>query len=153
MWWLKLLHVGWFLTFDGRKHHIWQVFKNVPSKICGRQPLKNFKEYDLLKANHTLSDFLKAVFHKFYLVHFWILWLKWLITYNVGSVKMKFNETFINCLRNALGRMLCSFHNGHVLPFESSVYFSRKNISWACYVKFLILVNPNQAGLFEGSFF
>ena len=35
-----------------------QVFKNGPSKICG---------------DHIPSNFLKAVFHKFYLVHSWIL--------------------------------------------------------------------------------
>ena len=34
-----------------------EVFKNGPSKNCGRQPLK----------------ILKAVFHKFYLVQYWIL--------------------------------------------------------------------------------
>ena len=49
---------------------VWdKVFKNGPSKICGKQPLKNLKEYGLLKADHTLSNFLKAVFHKFYLLH------------------------------------------------------------------------------------
>ena len=26
-----------------------QIFKNGPSKTCGRQPLKNLKEYGLLK--------------------------------------------------------------------------------------------------------
>ena len=50
--------------------NIWdEVFKNGPSKICGRQPLKNLKEYGLPKADHTPSYFLKVVFHKFYLVH------------------------------------------------------------------------------------
>ena len=34
--------------------------KNGPGKICGRQPLKNLKAV----------KFLKAVVHKFYLVHF-----------------------------------------------------------------------------------
>ena len=34
-----------------------KVFKNGPSKTCGRQPLKS----------------LKAAFHKFYLVHSWII--------------------------------------------------------------------------------
>ena len=44
---------------------IWEkVFKSGPSKVCGRQPLKNLKGYGLLPSN-----FLKAVFHKFYLVH------------------------------------------------------------------------------------
>ena len=52
---------------------IWdKVFNNGPNKICGRQPLKSLKGYGLLeadhKADHTPSNFLKAVFHKFYLV-------------------------------------------------------------------------------------
>ena len=42
-----------------------KVFKNGPNKICGRQPLKNLK---------CTSNFLKAVFHKFNLIHSWILW-------------------------------------------------------------------------------
>ena len=49
-----------------------KVFKNGPSKICGRQPLKYLKWYD-----HITSNILKAVFHKFYLVHSWISWPKW----------------------------------------------------------------------------
>ena len=59
---------------------IWdKVFKKEPSKICGKQPLKNLKG---LKADHTPSIFLKAVFHKFCLDHSWIfcpyLWsTKW----------------------------------------------------------------------------
>ena len=45
------------------QQYIWdKVFKNGPSKICGRQPLKSF---------------LKAVFHKFYLVQSWILCPTW----------------------------------------------------------------------------
>ena len=49
---------------------IWdKVFKNGTSKICGREPLKNLMGYGLPKADHTPSDFLKAVFQKFYLVH------------------------------------------------------------------------------------
>ena len=43
-----------------------RVFKNGPSTICGRQPVKNMKAYGL-------SKFLKAVFHKLYLVHSRIL--------------------------------------------------------------------------------
>ena len=33
------------------------------------KPLKDLKEYGLLKADHTHSKFLEAFFHKFYLVH------------------------------------------------------------------------------------
>ena len=35
---------------------IWdKVYKNGPSKICGRQPLKNLKEYGLSSKNFTWS--------------------------------------------------------------------------------------------------
>ena len=49
-----------------------KVFKNGPSKICGRQPLKNLK-----------WNVLKAVFHEFYLVH---SWMPWPICYYISSV-------------------------------------------------------------------
>ena len=32
-----------------------KVFKSEPSKSCGRQPLKNFKIYDLLKQTISLE--------------------------------------------------------------------------------------------------
>ena len=56
-----------------KSNNIWdKVFKNGPSKICGRQPLKITKGmYGLIKADHTTSKFWKAV-HKFYLAHSWI---------------------------------------------------------------------------------
>ena len=50
-----------------------KLFKNGPSKICGKQPLRNLRGYGLPKVNHTSSKFLKAVVRKFYLVHSWIL--------------------------------------------------------------------------------
>ena len=59
-------------TEETRKFYLkqrnkWEkVFKNGTSQ---RQPLKKFKEYGLLKAHDTPSNFLKAVFHKFDLVH------------------------------------------------------------------------------------
>ena len=55
------------------KYTCGKVFKNGPSKICGRQPLKNLKEYGLPRAGHTPSNYSKAVFHKVYLVHSWIV--------------------------------------------------------------------------------
>ena len=46
--------------------YIWmKVFKNGPNKICGRKPFKKLNRYGLL----ITSNFLKAVIHKFYLVH------------------------------------------------------------------------------------
>ena len=60
-----------FVTFPSKickSSVIWdKVFKGEPSKTCGRQPLKNLKGYGLL--DHIPSNFLKAAFHKFYLVH------------------------------------------------------------------------------------
>ena len=48
---------------------IWdKVFETGPSKISGYLPLKDLKRCRLLKADHTSSNFLKAVFHKFNLV-------------------------------------------------------------------------------------
>ena len=53
---------------------IWvKVSKNGPSKLCGKQPLKNLKWHGLPKQ----SNCLKTVFHKFYLVHSWIPWPIW----------------------------------------------------------------------------
>ena len=53
-----------------KQKHSWdKVFKIGPSKICGRQPLKNLKSYGQPKETISLQIFLKAVFHKFYLVH------------------------------------------------------------------------------------
>ena len=69
------------ITWDKR------VFKNGSSKICRRQPLKNLKRYGLPKADCTPSIFLKPVFHKFYLVHSWIL-------YPVLSIKGWENSVF-----------------------------------------------------------
>ena len=35
---------------------IWdKIFKNGPIKICGRQPLKNLKEYGLLKQKDIVT--------------------------------------------------------------------------------------------------
>ena len=54
-------------------YHKWvKVLKNEPSKISGRQPSKNLKWYGL--PDHITLNVLKAVFHKFYLVHSWISW-------------------------------------------------------------------------------
>ena len=80
---LKVLTLNWISTESGygkgTKDGVgsgikWgKVFKNEPNKVCGGQPLKNFKGDGLLEANHTPSNFLNAVFHKFYFVHSWIL--------------------------------------------------------------------------------
>ena len=59
---LQIVHLKIWSLYMG------QVSKNGQSKICGRQPLKNLK-YGLSKQINITSGFLKAVFHKFHLVH------------------------------------------------------------------------------------
>ena len=44
-----------------------KLLKSGQNKTSGRQPLKK------LEVKHITSNFLKAVFHKFYLIHSWIL--------------------------------------------------------------------------------
>ena len=58
-----------------RMYKIRNVFKNGPSKICGRQPLKNLKGYGLPKQTYSfkffmgflppilLGPFLNALYH------------------------------------------------------------------------------------------
>ena len=66
-----LVFSGVFLTVQTAVSSIWdRVFKNGPGKICGRQPLKFG---GIWSADHIHSNFWKAVVHKFYLVHVWIL--------------------------------------------------------------------------------
>ena len=63
----------WHGMGEWEQANIWvKVYKNGPSKIRGRQPLKNLKWYGLPKLIISSQSFLKAVFHKFYLVRSWI---------------------------------------------------------------------------------
>ena len=73
----KLLHISTkcnkgnkdYIQFK-KPNHIWgKLFKTGPSKICGRQVLKNLKGYGMLETDYTSSNVLNAVLHKFYLVH------------------------------------------------------------------------------------
>ena len=53
------------LSSWGRGHHV-KVFKNGPSKICGRQSMKNSRHFKILRLPST----------DFYLIHSWIPWPK-----------------------------------------------------------------------------
>ena len=47
-------------------YHIWgKIFKNGPSKICGRQPLKKLKGYGLLKQRLSSTSFTWSIFEYF----------------------------------------------------------------------------------------
>ena len=73
------------------KQRMEQVFNNELSKICGRQPFKNLKCYVLPNQiiDHIISNLLKAVLNKFYLVCSWILCPKY---YNHWDQTNKINE-------------------------------------------------------------
>ena len=80
-----------------------KVFKNGTSKICGRKPLKNLKGYGLPK------NFLKAVFHKFYLVHSWILCPKYCTQYLLKVNKGHHNFILSKSLKSLV--LLLSLQN------------------------------------------
>ena len=70
LWKSSISHCSIFLQQMYNIFSIWvKVFKNEPSRICGRQSLKNLKGYGLTKADHITSNIFNAVFQKFYLVH------------------------------------------------------------------------------------
>ena len=70
-------HVTWF-----------KVFKNGPSTICERQPLKIWSDTICFGRSHRFK-LLMAVFDKFYLVHSWISWPIWVRTYLTGSFGLR----------------------------------------------------------------
>ena len=52
--WNHIKTIGQIVTSPNIVLNIWvKVFKNGPSKICGRQPLKNLKEHGLQTTNFT----------------------------------------------------------------------------------------------------
>ena len=54
--------------------YIGQSMQNGPREICGWHPLKNLNWYDVPKQPIRYEIFLKAVFHSFCLVHYWMPW-------------------------------------------------------------------------------
>ena len=69
---------------------------------------KKLKGYGLLQADHTPSNFLRAFFNKFYLVHSWIL------CYRLHTYKWITNTVLENGL--ILGRCICNyfFYGNHL---------------------------------------
>ena len=85
--------VSWIfeVTRSSSPNIIWaKVFKNRRSKICVRQPLKNLKGYHLPKTDHTPSNYLKAVFYKFCLVHSWILCTISIYSFYIVALKSRY---------------------------------------------------------------
>ena len=92
-------HFLWGVYLSEFNNNWGKVFKNGPSKICGKPPLKNLMGYGLPKADHTPSNFLRALFHKFYLVHSWILRpnCEWLyFTYSIWTNRILLLVQYLN---------------------------------------------------------
>ena len=50
---IRIYHIVNVFLLNNRTIKIWdKILNNGPSKICGRQPLKNLKGYGLFKADH-----------------------------------------------------------------------------------------------------
>ena len=68
----------------------------------------------IILANHITSDFLKAVFHKYFLVHSWIPWPIWsLWTKDLNWIYIKRSEDVQVVFLNAL--CMCIFHLTRVM--------------------------------------
>ena len=61
----------YFSGFLGLSEGCLSQGKNGHSNICRRQPLTNLKS---VEADHLTSNFLKAISHKFFMLHSWIPW-------------------------------------------------------------------------------
>ena len=86
--------------FESHCSHLWvKVFKNGSNKIYLTQPLKSLKGYGLLRQTISLQIFLKAVFHKFYFFHSWILWSICLLPTLLCNGFLKLNQLrILHCI-------------------------------------------------------
>ena len=112
-----------------------KVFKNRPSKICGRQPLENLEWFGL--PNLTTSNFLKTVFHKFYFVHSWVPWLKrayWHTTFELRIRKLRNHFSNLRVIsfktrpNNAVFGLFLQFYNFTRLHDWRRVFNASQNI-------------------------
>ena len=89
------------------QHCVWdKVFKNGPSNICGRQPLKNLKWYGLVRQN-TLNTFtplvrgrswnaailfviISSVYVSILISHFYCFWHRFICLQNVSLASVSF---------------------------------------------------------------
>ena len=125
------------LATQANHYNKWdKVFKSGLSKFCGRQPLKNFRGYGLL------WNFLKAVFHKIYLVHSWILCPKcvntWLIAFTVILISKLWKYYVIlhnteNSSKETLSRfsqVLIQFLREATLSYKPSIHSLELGNKW-----------------------
>ena len=131
-----------FSTF---RHNIWdKVFKNGPSKICGRQPLKNLKGHGLYKQitlrmfkgclpQILLGPFLNALSHKLHLqsTHFKSIYIPFF--YPLRMSKNLWFFMFSGDMEHWLKKKICKYNLHHIthvsqkinterIPFQGLVY-------------------------------
>ena len=93
---VHIMNYTYFIWYSMRNYtRVWYETNHsrMDQVKYGSQPLKTLKKHDLLKADHTSSNFLKAVFHKIYLVHSWILYLKFCLWSIIVSPKEVYYES------------------------------------------------------------
>ena len=104
-------------------HNIWfQVFKNGPNTIYGRQPLKNFEGIWSALVDYIPSSFLKAVFHDLYLVHSWILCPIWTII-SINSFMTEVPIIYKSTVMVIPCKKLLTSHRNGFLNFASMTHF------------------------------
>ena len=105
-----------------------------------------FLQYNNVLTDHITSDFLKAVFHKFYVAHFWKLFsictgpvMQVQVIINFTILLAEFAKTFQNT------KLVCEFklildktkNNFTRMRFTFRVFFSSKTLMW--YSRFLTI--------------
>ena len=100
-----------------------KLLKIGPSKICGIQSLKNLKWYGPFYQTIITSNFLKAAFHKFYLIHSWILCSIIAIIFELGLKEFKANP-YQSCHQQLPIQSHWQLHNVQHQLHLSSLWFT-----------------------------
>ena len=124
------------------------------------QPSTNLKWYGLLIGRPWHFRFLKAVFHKFYLVHSWILCLRYNIVHKIDFLQLRENcQEIIRIFKTSLKFTLhekCSnmeFFSGPYLDTFHAVSKAvqlPKYVKVHCFQKSLRLQNTSRLKLYNG---
>ena len=83
-----------YFSKESSIYYVRKVFKNGSSEICWKN-FENFKSLKWCGLLKQTSNFLKPVFHKFYLVHSWILSsISYLLSLKSSSAYHEFSKIF-----------------------------------------------------------
>ena len=88
----------------------------------------------LSKADHITSNFLKAIFHNFYLVHSWIPWSNYIISWHwsLSVTPEDIRKRVVNVFRGYRKKSVA--WNGLIGMIRSSISASISCFCWCCAV-------------------